>query len=214
VSAGKTTRILSGSHPAALAGGGEPPYDGTMEERVVKLENDVSATRTDVALIRSNYATKIDVSDLRTEVHVEFGKMRAEMHDEFSKVHDEFGKVRLEFHDEMAKLRVEFHDEMSKLRVEFHDEMVKLRVEFHDEMSKLRVEFHDDIGKLRAEMQKLATDTLKWVVGTVVAMFLGFSGLFLTINNQQKAAVDARAAAPVSAPGAQSALSPAQASHK
>jgi hypothetical protein len=45
-------------------GGGNPPYDGDMEARLTALE-----TRLDTIL--PTLATKIDLSDLRTEMHRE-----------------------------------------------------------------------------------------------------------------------------------------------
>jgi len=50
--------------------GGEPP---DMEQRLRHLEEDV-------AVIKSNYATKVDIADLSTEMHKGFGDLRAEMH--------------------------------------------------------------------------------------------------------------------------------------
>jgi hypothetical protein len=55
--------------------GGEPPDDGDMEKRITKLE--AMADRTserlgslerDVAVIKSNYATKADVSDAKNSI--------------------------------------------------------------------------------------------------------------------------------------------------
>jgi hypothetical protein len=46
--------------------GGEPPDDGRMEDRVKKLEEDLSAMKTDVAVMRATQATK---EDLHRELH-------------------------------------------------------------------------------------------------------------------------------------------------
>lgn len=40
-----------------------------LEKRVKQLEDDLSALRTDVAIIKSNYATKEDIASVRIEVH-------------------------------------------------------------------------------------------------------------------------------------------------
>ena len=44
-------------------GGSGGGYDGPMESRVKKLEDDLLAIKTDVAVIRSNYLTKHDLAE-------------------------------------------------------------------------------------------------------------------------------------------------------
>jgi hypothetical protein len=59
--------------PVDAGGGG--PHDGGMEARVAKLESlaektneKLSALEKDVAIVKSNYATKADVSDAKNSV--------------------------------------------------------------------------------------------------------------------------------------------------
>ena len=62
-----------------LRTGGEPPDNADMEARVTKLEGiaektsaQLTALEKDVAVIKSNYTTKDDLSNLRSEMHREF----------------------------------------------------------------------------------------------------------------------------------------------
>ncbi|WP_343724901.1 hypothetical protein [Herbaspirillum huttiense] len=63
-------------------GGGNGPHDGDMETRVKALEDGLSDIKSDVAVIKSNYATKADISDLKadfksgiSEIHKSQGDM-------------------------------------------------------------------------------------------------------------------------------------------
>ncbi|WP_131541966.1 hypothetical protein [Pantoea agglomerans] len=50
--------------------GGEPPNggDSMLEKRVEKLEQDLSAMKVDLAIIKSNYSTSSDVASVKVEI--------------------------------------------------------------------------------------------------------------------------------------------------
>lgn len=56
-------RELDQVNRSSFDGGGGGGYDGPMEARVKKLEDDLLAIKTDVAVIRSNYLTKHDLAE-------------------------------------------------------------------------------------------------------------------------------------------------------
>jgi hypothetical protein len=47
---------------------GGPPDDGDMEARVKALEDALSTAKTDLAVIRSNYATKADIAEAKNSI--------------------------------------------------------------------------------------------------------------------------------------------------
>jgi hypothetical protein len=44
-----------------------------------------------------------------------------------------------------------------------------------------------DIEILRAEMHKMSADGYRWMVASMIGMFLGFGGLYVTGNNPTRA---------------------------
>ena len=67
-----------------------------MEDRLSVLEQHVSTITVDLAVVRSNYATKQDIADLRAESAAEFGKVHAAMGAMRAETAAEFGKLRAE----------------------------------------------------------------------------------------------------------------------
>ncbi len=78
--------------------------------------------------------------------------------------------LRRDLEAQMSGLRDELKGEMSKLRTELRGEMSALRNEVKSEMSDLR-------NGLRADLAEGFAQQLKWLVGTMVALFTVMSGL-------------------------------------
>lgn len=54
------------------------------------------------------------------------------------------------------------------------------------DFAELRADVKTGISDLRAEMHKTNIDIHKWMIGTVIGLFLGFGGLFLAMSNALK----------------------------
>jgi hypothetical protein len=62
-----------------------------MNSDARSFEDDLSALKADVAVIRSNYVTKADLQEVRSELKAEIGELRLEMR-------TEIGALRTELH--------------------------------------------------------------------------------------------------------------------
>ena len=51
-----------------------------------------------------------------------------------------------------------------------------------------------DIAEIRGDMHKASTDISRWMIATVISLFLGFGGLFFVMSNSTKPASSAPAA--------------------
>ncbi len=61
-------------------------------------------------------------------------------------------------------------------------DLAELRAGF----AELRADVKTGISGLQAEMHKNSIDVYRWMLGTVVGLFLGFGGLFLAMSNGLK----------------------------
>lgn len=67
INANSSSMQVEGSDDILRFGGGDGGGDD-MHERVKKLEEMVSTLATDIAVIKSNYATNVDVASVKTEI--------------------------------------------------------------------------------------------------------------------------------------------------
>ncbi|HEU4372289.1 MAG TPA: hypothetical protein VFS02_02305 [Telluria sp.] len=142
----------------AVAGGGEPPYDGNMEHRITALE-----ARWDAII--PTLATKADVAALGAELRAE---LREGLHQ-----------------NAMAgsALGTEMQHSAGELRAEMQQSSGELRAE----MQKLRTEMHQFFGEMRTDMQKLSADNKSWMLATVLTIVGTTLAAIIGISQVQKA---------------------------
>ncbi|MBC5767301.1 hypothetical protein [Ramlibacter albus] len=66
---------------------------------------------------------------------------------------------------------------------ELRTEIREVRTEVHKEIGEVRTEMQREFGAVRAEIQKGINETQRWMIATVIGLFIGFAGLFLAMTN-------------------------------
>ena len=77
------------------------------------------------------------------------------------------------------------HNDRMEARINTLEEAVK-NLPTKADMTELRLANKADFAELRADMHKNNAEIQRWMIATVIALFLGFSGLFFTMNNSTK----------------------------
>ncbi|QXZ18274.1 hypothetical protein [Lelliottia amnigena] len=140
----------------AFGGNGGGGMDN-LDKRVTALEEDVKVIRNDLTtlMVRSeNFATKADISDIRTEIAESRGSIK----------------------QEMAAQRGEIKAEMAALLGELTTEMATLRGELKTEMS-------TQSGTLKTELQKAITTQTVLLLTIIPAAFALVTFLFGYFKN-------------------------------
>ncbi len=99
---------------------------------------------------------RLEISNLRTEMHSEMDNLRLEISNLRTEMHSEIDKLRTEMRSEIDKLRMEMHSEIDKLRMEMHSEIDKLRLDMKNFVIEAIVASEKSIkSELRSEMRDM-----------------------------------------------------------
>lgn len=171
-------------------GGSGDEGGGSMQSRVRKLEENITEIQIDIAVIKSNYATKEDLGKLREELKGDNYALREELKEDNR-------ALREELKGEIGVLREELKGEIGVLREEVKGEIGVLREEVKEEISALRKEVKGDIGALREELKKdisVLRDDFQKGIGVLDEQVKAYSSLFSKEINELKVSVsDTRA---------------------
>ncbi|EMP2223023.1 apolipoprotein A1/A4/E family protein [Enterobacter hormaechei] len=176
---------------ASYGGGGGSGMDN-LDKRVTALEEDVKVIRNDLTtlMVRSeSFATKADISDIRTEMAEYRGSIKQEMAESRGSIKQEMAAQRAEIKEEMAAQRGEIKEEMAAHRGEIKAEMAAHRGEIKAEMAALRGELKAAIlesqqfllKEMESRFDKLA-DKTRWKWSAVfIPLGVGIAGVLATL---------------------------------
>ena len=85
-------------------------------------------------------------------------------------------------------------------------DVAELRGELKTEMADLRGEMRAGFAEVRAEMAEGRAESQRWLIATVIGLFIGFGGLFMAMSNALKPVTIAAGQPPIviNVPGAPS----------
>lgn len=86
------------------------------------------------------------------------------------------------------------HNDDMEARVKSLEEAIK-NLPTKADMTELRLANKADFAELRADLHKNSVDIQRWMIATVIGLFLGFGGLFLAMSNALKQPASAPQAA-------------------
>jgi ribosomal protein L29 len=135
-------------------------------------------------------ASKADIADLRGELKTDISELRGELKSDIS-------ELRGELKTDISELRGELKTEIGELRGELKTEIGELRGELKTGLAELRGELSSGLANMRTSGADNRSNIDRWMMATVIGLFIGFGGLFLAMNNALKPGVMAAAQQPI-----------------
>jgi Mg2+ and Co2+ transporter CorA len=139
---------LKNNTSAAVAGGGEPPYDGGLEHRMTALETRLDTILPTLATKADVEAVRADVNKLAMSTNAQLGELRAELDKATLSTDAKFGELRAE----LDKATLSTDAKLGELRADMH--------------------------KMNAEIKSWTLATIITIVGTMLAAIFGISQIY------------------------------------
>jgi len=108
----------------------------------------------------------------------------------------DFAGLRADF----DKLRADMNKTSGEARSELGKGVGDVRTELAKGMGDVRTELAKNFGEVRADLHKNSVDIQRWMIATVIGLFLGFGGLFLAMSNALKPTTQQAPTAAVATP--------------
>lgn len=153
-------------HTQSQSGNGGSGGGDDMQGRVTKLEEQVTSLVLDVAVIKSNYATKEDISKL--------ARMIEGTKTEF---HSSIEGTKTELHSSIGNTKTELHRSIESVKTELYSSQEGMKSELYRAIDGVKLELHRSIEGVRIELYQAITGQTKWFIS---ALFIAL-GAGLTI---------------------------------
>ncbi|TNC78296.1 hypothetical protein FHI69_03110 [Janthinobacterium lividum] len=200
----------------SFASGGEPPYDDGMDSRVAKLEEFVVEARERLTSIETRLeqtASKTDAYELRGNIKDLDAKLSADVRALGVTQTTNNTILAANISSDIKDIAAKFGSAIELANSKLGNELVKAKADVESQINSVKWEAksytESAASTFKIDVQKNTTDITRWMIITVVGLFIGFAGLFFTMSNFLKPSASASTAnhAPATAASAQAAPS-------
>ncbi|MGK5049690.1 hypothetical protein ACQ4WP_27935 [Janthinobacterium sp. GB4P2] len=197
---------------------GGPPHDGGMDARVAKLEEFVVDAHERLMKIETRLeqtASKTDAYELRGNIKDLDAKLSADIRALGVTQTTNNTILAATISSDIKDIAAKFGSAIESANSKQGSELVKAKADVESQINSVKWEaksYTESVAStFKSDVQKNTTDITRWMIITVVGLFIGFAGLFFTMSNFLKPSASTANHAPVaavSAPVAPSAPTP------
>jgi len=122
------------------------------------------------ALLAQFPSRDVDEPITRAYLDQRFAEARLEVHAEITSLHTEIGGLSTELHTEIAELRTELNRAIGGVQLQAEEVSGSLRTDLNRAIGGVQLQAEEVSGSLRTEMRDLHAQTIRWTVGTGIAV--------------------------------------------
>jgi gas vesicle protein len=164
-------------HTQSQSGNGGSGGGDDMQGRVTKLEEQVTSLVLDVAVIKSNYATKEDISKLARMIEGTKTEFHSSIEGTKTELHRSIESVKTELYSTIESTKTELHRSIESVKTELYSSQEGMKSELYRAIDGVKLELHRSIEGVRIELYQAITGQTKWFIS---ALFIAL-GAGLTI---------------------------------
>jgi hypothetical protein len=142
----------------------------TLQEQVGAFGERLHVVEIDVAVIKSNYATRADVANLGIKMQESIGALEV-------KTQESIGALEVKMQESISALEVKTQESLSALEVKMQESLSALEVKTQGSIGALDVRTmasfrtqDDRIAQLDVRMAQMEARLIRWFVGTAITL--------------------------------------------